>query len=263
MTNVSNASINILRGISDSNIKPQERDWKYDTSIWNAADRQADKEENKTAITVLLEDFAELTNKFNDRGNSCITSSDAKKYGFFEKLFNECDNIFKTDEARQTIRKNGAFTQHDIYEQAMRSTGCLEYADENDDVVQAALNFAKADIAAIEKSYNMAYADKGAVGNGVLSRDEINSYYQEIVPGTVSSSMYEMDLGEDYSTRSSITAEEYASYVMAVDGLTEDGFSIDNIDGKILFEEAEIASGMDIEELQKAAKQVYNLYFSK
>lgn len=263
MTNVSNTNINILRGISDSNIKPQERDWKYDTSIWEAADKQADKEENKTAITVLLEDFAELTNKFNDKGNSCITSSDTKKYGFFEKLFNECDNIFKTDEARQTIRKNGSFTQHDIYEQAMRSTGCLEYADENDDVVQSALNFAKADIAAIEKSYNMAYADKDAVGNGILSRDEINSYFQEIVPGTVSSSMFAMDLEGDYSTHGRITPEEYASYVMAVDGLTENGFSLDNIDGRILYEEAEIAADMDIEELQKAAEQVYNKYFSK
>ena len=195
-----------------------------------------------------MEDFAELTSKFNNNGNSCITSSDAKKYGFFEKLFNECDNIFKTDEARQTIRTNGAFTQHDIYEQAMRAVGCLEYADENDDVVQSALNFAKADISAIEKAYNMAYSSNGQ--DGLLTRDEINSYYQEIVQGTVSSSMYAMDLGDDYFGKGVITPEEYASYVMAVDGLTEDGFSIDNIDGKILFEEAEIASDMDIEELQ-------------
>ena len=60
MTNISDGTINILRGISDTNVKPQERDWKYDTSIWNAASEQADKEDNKTAITVLLEDFAEL-----------------------------------------------------------------------------------------------------------------------------------------------------------------------------------------------------------
>lgn len=261
MTNISDGTINILRGISDTNVKPQERDWKYDTSIWNAASEQADKEDNKTAITVLLEDFAELTNKFNNNGNSCITSADAKKYGFFEKIFNECTNVFKSDEARQTIRKNGAFTQHDIYEQAMRSVGCLEYADENDDVVQAALNFAKADISAIEKAYSMAHSSNNQ--DGILTRDEINSYYQEIVPGTVSSSISAMDLGDDYLGKGTITPEEYASYVMAVDGLTEDGFSFDNIDGKILFEEAEIAADMDIEDVQKAAKQIYDRYFSK
>ena len=75
MTNISDGTINILRGISDTNVKPQERDWKYDTSIWNAASEQADKEDNKTAITVLLEDFAELTNKFKNCELLCPAGS--------------------------------------------------------------------------------------------------------------------------------------------------------------------------------------------
>ncbi len=261
MTNVSNSTLDILRGISNNYVKEpeQKRSWEYDTSIWNVANEKSKEEDNKTAITVLLEDFAELSNSLNENGASCINRCDTKKYGFFEKLFNECNNIFKTDAGRQTVGRNGGFTQRDIYKQEMTKNGGLVYADENDSIKEAALNFAKADINAIESAYYMAYPKKSAGEDGVLSEKEINSYYREIIPDTVYHSLYKMNI----DGKNSISAEEYASYLIAVDGMTKNGFSMENVDGKVSIEEAELVDGMDIEDVQKVAQQVYNNLFAK
>lgn len=257
---IPSGTIDILRGISNNYVEEpeQKRSWEYDTSVWSAANEKSKEEDNKTAITVLLEDFAELSNSLNENGASCINRSDTKKYGFFEKLFKECDNVFKTDAGRQTLRENGSFTQRDIYKQEMTKNGGLVYADENDNIKEAALNFAKADINAIESAYYMAYP-KANGKDGTLAENEINSYFKEIIPDTVYTSLYKMNI----DGKNSISAEEYASYLIAVDGMTGNGFSMESVDGQVSIDEADLVNNMQIEDIQKAAKEVYNNFFAK
>ena len=242
----------ILRGISTNYVKETPRDWKYETDIWHEAHQQSETEENKTAVTVMLEDFAELSHQLDSNGHSCIKFADTKPYSFWEKLKGACDNVFRSERGRRTVGQNGAFKQDDIFKQEMMQSGGIKYASSDDDKAKAALNFAKADINAIENAYNMAY---GSGANGKLSESEITSYssIEDIIPGTVSKFQHALSFSEEYGPVS-ITPEEYASYMMAID-------SIDDFDGKVSIEELEQSTKMDFAELKESAKWYYNEYF--
>ena len=245
----------ILRGISTTYVKDTKKEWDYETDIWHEAHQQSEKEENKTAITVMLEDFAELTHQLED-GSSCIKFADTKPYTFWEKLGEVCDNVFKTDRGRRTVGKNGTFKQDDIFKQEMLQSGGIKYASSDDDISAAALNFAKADINAIETAFCMAYSEQGAAKNGKLSEREISSYssVEDIIPGTVSRFQHDLSFSDDYGPVN-ITPEEYASYMMAID-------SIGDFDGKVSIEELEQSTKMDFKELNESANWYYNQYYN-
>ena len=246
----------ILRGLSTNYVKETPRDWKYETDIWHEAHQQSEIEENKTAVTVMLEDFAELSHQLDSNGHSCIKFADTKPYSFWEKLKGACDNVFRSERGRRTVGHNGTFKQDDIFKQEMMQSGGIKYASSDDDIAAAALNFAKADINAIETAYNLAYGNGGS-GNGVLSEDEMASYssIEDIIPGTVSKLQHELSFSEEYGPVS-ITPEEYASYMMAIDALGE-------FDGKVSIEELQQSTKMDFKEIEKSAKWYYNQYFAE
>ena len=236
----------ILRGLSTNYVKETPKDWKYETDIWHEAHQQSEKEENKTAITVMLEDFAELSHQLDNNGHSCIKYADTKPYGFWEKLKGACDNIFRTERGRRTVGKNGPFKQDDIFKQEMMQSGGIKYASSDDDIAQAALNFAKADINAIETAYGMAY---GTNANGALSEGEITSYssIEDIIPGTVSRLQHQLSFSEEYGAVS-ITPEEYASYMMAID-------SLGKFDGKVSI--STIVEGFEQYDFEAITKVLY------
>lgn len=257
----------ILRGISINHNK--EYNSKYtsdDTTVWELADKKAEGKENKTAVTIMLEDFTQLTNSFSDN-RSCINSDNTKKGNFFTNLFagSKKDNIFRTDEAAEAIKNNGVFYQKDIYVQEVAKNGGVKYAEEDDDIYQAALNFAKADIAAVEKAYNNAYPDRGGKKNN-LESGEIATYAAESQFGRLSEILEDMDLdGKDKR----ISAEEYASYLIAVDGLISSGnkksdisFSMDSVDGLVSTEEVQLASQLDTAVIKEAAAKIYKEHFA-
>lgn len=253
----------VLRGISvNHNVDKGTTPQNGDNTIWDLADKQSDKETNKTAITVLLEDFAEVTNGFHDN-NSCIEAEDAGKYGFIGKLFagKRKNNVFKTDEAKTSLTNNGVYKQKDIYQQEVAKNGGVKYADDKDDIYQAALNFAKADIKAIEQAYFIADEDHDGP-NGKLTSGEVSTYDNEVEYGSLKDIISEMSL--DKKTKN-ITAEEYASYMIAIDGLvstgSKTGFSSNSVDGLVSTEQVQLASQMDTKELQAIAAQIYKSHF--
>lgn len=257
----------ILRGVSTNYNKENKStsDKKIDTSIWDVADEKASSEENKTAITIMLEDFAQLTNSFSDN-RSCINESNTKKSNFLINLLSgvDKDNIYKTEEAAESIKENGAFVQKDIYTQEIEKNGGVKYAADGDDIYESALNFAKADIAAIEKAYNNAYPDKKGKGKQ-LEYAEINTYSQYSQFGNLSDILEEMDLD---GNSDAISPEEYASYLIAVDGLVSFGqnndtidYSSSSVDGLVSTEEVELASQIDTEVIKAAAEKIYEEHY--
>lgn len=260
----------ILRGVSTNynhNYSSQTSENSIDTSIWNAADEKAASEENKTAVTVLLEDFAELTNSFSNN-RSCINEKDTKKCGFIAKLLgsSKTDNVFKTDEAANSIKENGSFTQADIFQQEVAQNGGVKYAESGDDIYEAALNFAKADIAAIEKAYNNSHVENAGKSKK-LDYAEINTYAVDSKYGSLAETLSDIDLdGKDKN----ISAEEYASYLIAVDGLISFGqnndkadFSASSVDGLVSTQEVELAKGLDTEVIKAAAAKIYSEHYAK
>ena len=242
----------------------------YDQRLHRAAYDKANygytltpEQENRSALTVMFEDFAKMTQNLNEDGKSYIADSQMKDYGFFEK---EGNNIYRSDEALESTRDNrrngfqsGEFTQHDIfmndlYVQEIEHIHQLEYefnkehpgekflvrsyddvifglryADANDDVYLAALNYAKADFGAIEAAYDILQKQNGNKKyepSGELNENEILSYDQ-FTDASMDLIKYDIDGNND-----TFTAEEYATYILYADGLDEHGnFDPSRIDG--------------------------------
>ena len=78
-----NSAYQILRGIKKADVR---YDWQKtdDTSIIDLAEEKANSTENKSAITVALEDFTKTTHGFNGSNSSNINSEDVQ-LSFFEK----------------------------------------------------------------------------------------------------------------------------------------------------------------------------------
>lgn len=250
----------------------------YDQRLHRAAYDKANygftltpEQENRSALTVMFEDFAEMTQNLNENGNSYIDSSQMKDYGFFEK---EGDNIYRSAEALDSTYQNrrdgfqsGEFTQHDVfmndlYVQEIEHIANLErefnkeypdekflvrsyddvifglrYADSNDDTYLAALNYARADFGAIEAAYNVLQEQNGNKKyepSGELNENEILSYDQ-FTDASMDLINFDIDGNND-----TFTAEEYASYILYADGLDEQGnFDASRIDGLMTKQEAQ------------------------
>ncbi len=247
----------IMRGINkaDKTLWTEEQE---DTSIMELADKKAQNTENKSGITVALEDFAKTTTGFHGSNSSNIVSDDTD-LTFFEKVGEffgkKNDNMFKSEEGQELVTKNGAIYQNDIFYSALAKDGGIKYAKDGDDVYESALNFAKADIDAIEKAYQM--ADVECNRNGKLQLHELHSYMD--YDGNAKEALEQMNLA---GSKKDITAREYASYLIAADGMvqTEDGpkFDPNAVDGLISKENSEATKEFKNEDLQEIAQQIYD-----
>lgn len=232
-----------------------------DTSIMEQAQNKATDVEDKSAVTVALEDYTELAKDFHGESKLNLTKKEVDP-GFVGKLFNFAskDNVFRSDSAKEFVKDNPNIYRTTIFEMANEADGGIKYAKEDDDIYASALNFAKADIALIEKSY---YANGQGNKDGKIDTSETSHLKMD---ETIQQAFESLDLDGDTS---SITAEEYASYIASIDGLMKFG-SFDNIgrfdsqtDGKISPEEANLASELSTKKLHDIAKEIYDENYKK
>ena len=231
-----------------------------DTSIMDLADKKAQGEVNKSGITVALEDFSSTLQDFRGHNSSNITAQDTQN-GFFDNVKSifgkENDNIFKTEEGQDLLNKKGNVFQNDIFASDVAKYGGIKYAKNGDDIAGSALNFAKADAYAIGKANQIA---NGADANDSIDSYEVRSYKD--FTGNLKDTFEEMNItGSDIA----LSPKEYASYLMAVDGLVqnENGaeFDAQKIDGLITAQEAQAAKNLDNEQLQDLAQKIYEENF--
>ena len=231
-----------------------------DTSIMDLADKKAQNEPNKSGITVALEDFSNTFQDFNGHNSSNITINDTKN-SFFDNaksIFGqEDDNMFKTQEGQDLLNKKGSIFQNDIFASDIAKYGGIKYAKDGDNIASSAVNFAKADAYAIGKANEIA---NGGTANDSIDSCEVKSYKD--FDGSLKETFQEMNIaGADKS----LSPKEYASYLMAVDGLvqSEDGaeFDAQKIDGLITPQEAQAAKNLDNEQFQELAQKIYEENF--
>lgn len=208
----------IIRGINhaDSNkIYYSNEEKNHDTGIIKFADEKADSFENKSGLTIALEDYAKKC-KIDDQGVSYIPSSKMGK-NWFAKLAEKIgitisDNVFKSDAAEKVAEKEGSYYQKDIFKACMEEHGGLQYAKEGDDLFESAVNFAKADIEALEHPYDMC-VDNWFFSNKQLDSKEVNSFRHDF--DAQPRDMKELNFTK--INRSSLNAKEVASYILAAD----------------------------------------------
>ena len=153
--------------------------------------------------------------------------------------------------------------QNDIYKQEIANQGGIKYCQDDDDYIKSALSLAKADIDAIETAYTKAKFEAGAKKDGNLSFGEINSYTNLDLDFGIKY----MDLDGDEKT---ISAQEYASYILLADGLAQYDVNTDKtylhpnrLDGLLTKQEAQDFLDATDYANQKAAQEIYNQYFKE
>ena len=245
-----------LRGINKANRYSE----KADTSIIDIADKKAQGEANKSGITVALEDFSSTLQDFRGHNSSNITAQDTQN-GFFDNVKSifgqEDNNMFKTQEGQDLLTKKGSVFQNDIFASDIAKYDGIKYAKDGDNIAESALNFAKADAYAIGKANQIA---NGADANDSIDSYEVRSYKD--FTGNLKDTFEEMNIaGSDKS----LSPEEYASYLIAVDGLVQNENGAEKkkkkIDGLITPQEALTAKNLDNKQLQDLAQKIYEENF--
>ena len=214
--------------------------------------QKASEEKNSSALTVALNDFTQKLCSFHGKNSSNISAKDSKKLFF---IFGT-GNIFESKEG-QEILQNGNIFQKDIFVQARAKNNGIEYAQDDLSLVESALEFAKADIAAIEKSAKLA---GGGRADGKLSYKDIQSY-TDTNDFTIVKDL-NLDNKEDY-----ISAEEYASYLLAADSISQSNneitFENNKSDGIISADEAYLVEKCNDAKIKAIAQKYYDRYFTK
>ena len=246
-----------------------------DTSIIDLADNSAQNKENKTSVTIALEDFSDKFKSFHGQNTSNITAKDCQK-SFLQNVkeffgAKPSTNIYESQQGQELLEEKGSITQNDIFHSENAKNDGIRYAQEGasiEETARSALNFARADIGAIETSYDLAHFDGNSLFNfsskdGKLNDHEIESYSANY--NRYTGSIDSADLDNDKGT---FSAEEYASYLMVADGLeqfSEDKvtFNPDKIDGLITFDEAKLAQTVYDSDLKEQAQIFYDEYFAK
>ena len=258
------AASQLFRGISE----PARSDYGLNTDIAELAD---DKAEGKNSnITTALNDFTSIFSNFHEHDSSNINYRDVRGFAH--------GNIFKSAEGRSLIDRMSSIFQNDIYMHNMKNDGGLRYALDGSSIKDSAKSFAAADIKAIEKSHVLAQKEKAKRGekenenqedkgktDTKLSAGEARSAHHDNYDLTYSRLIREVNIDDDSTT---ISAKEYASYLIAVDALRYDeatgeySFDMKNADGLITREEAKLGSKIDNKTLLEFAKQIYEEYYS-
>ena len=243
-------AFSVFRGINQA--QKNEYDNETDTSIIDLAAQKASEEKNSSALTVALNDFTQKLCSFHGKNSSNISAKDSKKLFF---IFGT-GNIFESKEG-QEILQNGNIFQKDIFTQARAKNNGIEYAQDDLSLVESALEFAKADIAAIEKSAKLA---GGGRADGKLSYKDIQSY-TDTNDFTIVKDL-NLDNKEDY-----ISAEEYASYLLAADSISQSNnevtFENNKSDGIISADEAYLVEKCNDAKIKAIAQKYYDRYFTK
>jgi len=246
------AASQLFRGISE----PARNIVGDNTDIAQLAQGKADKN-GTTSITEALNDFTSIFNDFHGHDSSNITINDING-----SLFNN-GNIFKTKEGREVISEMGSIFQNDIYLHNIAQDGGLRYAQSPKQVKSGALDFAKADINAIEKSHYAVSGNKGK-GNGSLDAKEATSANHGMNEMKYSRLLAEVDLDSKYGC----SPEEYASYMIAADAIRlneetgECEFDFNKVNGIVSQEEAQLASKIDNKTFKDFAIQAYNKFYA-
>lgn len=242
----------------------QARD--FDNTIYSIANKKAATQENSSVTSVMLNDFAEMAHELVEIDDyesvSAISSEDMKEYSWWEKLFNgkKCNNIFRTQGTQSATergfaanRKNsyakvdGYFTQYDIFQQSIQRDNGIKFAS-NSNLFESALDFAKADINAIEAAYAIPKSHTSSL-NSSLNAREINSYYDGQVD--IEKAMEMLDLDGDTEQ---ISPEEYAAYIMAAN---------ENNNYLLTLEEIDIDDIDDFNEIKELAKHYFGYFEPK
>ena len=232
-----NSAFEVFRGI---NYAAQGQEYGEQSAAINLADMAAQDQANKTGATVLLEDFSEKYG-FDGYNNSNVTDESANEFWPFMKS----DNIFASDMGQKMLAEKGNYFQSDIFNDTASKYGGINYGNK-ENLSASALNFAKADINAIEKPYADAHPEDNELifttKDEKLFIGEVASYSNNVDK----KSMEDVDLD---GNANEITAEEYASFLLAAD---------EDLDGIISQQEAEIVQNMDNDELKAQAQEMYN-----
>lgn len=257
------SAYSIITGI---NIPNRSTDKKIDTMFVDFADQKAqENEENKTGTTLLLEDFAGYADCFHGDNRMNINSEDVKK-GFKNSAIcffglREKNTLYYTDEAREYIEDNGSIYLNNIYEMSNSKYAGVKYAFNGEDIYESALNFSNAAIEAVEKTYSKV-ADSNSKQDNKLTIGEL-AHISDLDDDALS----QMDLDGDPE---SLSAEEYASYLIAADGLVENPYALYGaqyskyqMDGLISQENSKLAKGLSDEEFKKYAQSIYDEYFKQ
>lgn len=217
------------------------------TEIFQLADKKAEDIENKSGLTVALEDYTKVMNF--DGSSSYVNSSDAGQ-GFFSKIFSKLGidlskNIFKTEVAENAIKEDGSFYQDDIFADCIAEHGGLQYAKEGDDLFKSAVNFAKADAKALGKALQMAYPDDERGLDSKLDVGEVRSFDS----ANKDFASYDMkELNFTFLDREKLNTKEVASYILAADT---------NKDGIITEEESLAVKEGNNADIIAKAKEIY------
>ncbi len=230
-----------------------------DTSIMDEADKKAQDIKNKSALTVAIEDFTKIAYGFHDQNSINITQDEIDP-GFFASIFNPGgkNNVFRSDSAKEYIKDDAHdnINRLDIIDMASDKDGGLKYAKEDDNIYTSALNFAKADIGLIDKAY------KGQEASKEDGKINIAETYHMNFSNKTSEAFEAIDLDGDPKT---ISAEEYASYIVAMDGLKdfegETGFY--KADGILTQDEVELAYSLSDDEIKEYAQSIYDEHYKQ
>lgn len=249
------SAFTLFRGINKATMESSTK-----KDIAELAENTSGKYKNKSGITVALNDFTDDFALFRGENRSNITSDDIKGGLNLAKLF-QPKNIFETKDGKDLVKDYKKVFQDDIFGSEIELNGGIKYSKEDEDLIQSAINFAKADIYAIEKPRSRA---NGGGWDGKLAYDDFSSL--KGYDGSWHKDIEAIDLDGDSKT---ITAEEYASYLLAADGYLkydEAGIivkNMDNIDGIITAEEAENVANMNDDQLRQLAKVIYDFAIMK
>lgn len=246
------AASQLFRGISE----PARNNIGDNTDIAQLAQEKADK--NGTApITEALKDFTSIFKDFHGHDSSNITVNDLKG-----SLFS--NNMFKSKQGINILNEMGSIFQNDIYLHNIAQDNGLRYAQDPKQLKSGALDFAKADIGAIEKSHYTVSDNKGKA-DGNLNAAEATSAHHGQNETRYSRLISSLNFGNETG---SITPEKYASYMIVADALRlneetgEYEFDFNNADGLISQEEAQLVQKIDNKTLKDFAIQVYNKFYA-
>ena len=233
----------------------KESNSKQDTTVADLSSASAEFVENKSAITIALEDFTQKLNSLHGEEKSNITAQDAKGSIFSKlksKIGNSRENIFETYKGQKYLNENENLFQDDIYNQENIKNGGIRYAKNEDDIYKSALNFAKAEFGAIEKANTMVNSEYNS--NNKLDYWDVKSYNNS-----------DKDFNKilqtlDIDGKSGLNTREYASYIMAFDTASQycdpsvlAGFGAISPDGVISSSDVQVAKEMDLDEIIRRA----------
>lgn len=269
MTTINNTNaqnvVSILRGLSEAKNKTENPQ----NAFIEAANLNAQDAKNKSTTTLLLEDYMEkYDGKLKGKSQSNITPEITQKSKFTKFLeffgLGGRENIFETQEAQTYLKEVENFYQSDIFEQMSYADNGIKYADiQKDNISKAALNFAKADIAAIENTC-IDYVGEGMSRrpsstphetNQKLDLNELDSYTTELEKEDFEKLDIDNKKGSFLNPNKTISQEEYASYMLLADGINGE------MDGIISPEDIEAFLKLEDEDLAQKVEAIYKEYY--